>query len=58
MDQNYINPLGLAFTLLMGVLLIALPRRYALVPVIMLTCFMTMGQSVIVMGFHFNMIRI
>jgi hypothetical protein len=57
-DQSVINPLGLAFTLLMGVLLIALPRRYALVPVIMLTCFMTMGQVVYFMGFHFTMIRI
>ncbi len=57
-DQSFINPLGLAFTLLMGVLLIALPRRYALVPVIILTCFMTMGQVVLVMGFHFTMIRI
>jgi hypothetical protein len=56
--QSVVNPLGLGFTLLMGVLLIALPRRYALVPVIMLTCFMSLGQIIIVMGCHFNMIRI
>jgi len=57
-DQSFVNPLGLGFTILMGVLLIALPRRYALVPVIMLTCFMTMGQAIVVLGLHFNMIRI
>jgi hypothetical protein len=57
-DQSFVNPLGLGFTILMGVLLIALPRKYALVPVIMLTCFMSMGQSIVVMGLHFNMIRI
>jgi hypothetical protein len=57
-DQSFVNPLGLGFTLLMGVLLITLPRRYALVPVVMLTCFMSMGQVLVVMGLHFNMIRI
>ena len=42
----------------MGLLLVVLPRRYALVPVIILTCFMTMGQAVLVLGLHFTMIRI
>ena len=27
-------------------------------PVIMLTCFMSMGQVIVVMGLHFNMIRV
>ncbi len=57
-EQSFVNPLGLGFTILMGVLLIALPRKYALVPVIMLTCFMSMGQVIVVMGLHFNMIRV
>ena len=52
-----LSTLGLGFTILMGVLLIALPRKYALVS-IMLTCFMSMGQVIVVMGLHFNMIRV
>lgn len=55
---TFINPLGLVFTLLMGVLLLALPRRYALVPVIALVCYMTMGERIMVAGLNFTMIRI
>jgi hypothetical protein len=56
--ESAANPTGLAFTVLMGVLLVTLPRRYALIPIIVLTCFMSMGQAIVIMGFHFMMIRI
>lgn len=55
---TFINPTGLVFTLLMGVLVIVLPRRYALLPVIALTCYMTMGMRVMVAGMNFTMMRI
>ncbi|HTZ33120.1 MAG TPA: hypothetical protein VMH31_11720 [Methylomirabilota bacterium] len=56
--STFINPLGLAFTLLMGVLILVLPRRYAMLPVLALTCYMTMGMRVMVGGMNFTMIRI
>jgi len=56
--STFINPLGLAFTLLMGVLILVLPRRYAMLPVLALTCYMTMGMRVMVGGLNFTMIRI
>src|SRR5271157_3445550 len=55
---TFINPAGLAFTLLMACLLIALPRRYALLPVIALTCYMTMGMRIMVADLNFTMIRV
>src|SRR5262245_32314796 len=55
---TFITPLGLGFTLLLGVLLLVLPRRYALVPIIALVCYMTMGERVMVAGLNFTMIRI
>jgi hypothetical protein len=55
---TFINGIGLVFTLLMCVLMLALPRRYALVPVIILTCYMTMGERIMVAGANFTMIRI
>ena len=55
---TFINPMGLAFTLLMGILFLVLPRRYVLLPVIMLTCYMTMGMRVMVAGLNFTMLRI
>jgi len=55
---TFINPLGLVFTLLMGTVLLFVPRRYALVPIIILTCYMTMGERVMIGPFNFTMIRI
>jgi len=56
--ESLANVNGLVFTLVMCVLMVVLPRRYALVPVVIVMCFMTMGQAVLVMGLHFSMIRI
>lgn len=53
-----INPVGIAFTLLMGIVFILSPRRYAFLPVVFLTCYMTMGDAVVIAGCHFTMIRI
>jgi len=55
---TFIDPAGLAFTLVMGILVVTLPRRYAVFPIIALTCYMTMGMRVIVLGLNFTMLRI
>lgn len=53
-----ITPLGLILTLVMGALMLLLPRRLALVPIIAMTCLMTLAQRLIVGGFDFTIIRI
>jgi hypothetical protein len=55
---TFVSPFGLCFTLLMGILVIALPRRYAMAPVFALVCYMTMGMRVMVAGLNFTMLRI
>ncbi len=55
---TFINPVGLAFTLLMCVLLVVVPRRYALLPIIALVCYMTMGMRFVIGGLNFTMLRI
>lgn len=57
-DMTSLNPLGLLVLFSTGVLILVLPRRYALLPIIIITCFMTLGQVVIVGGLHFTMMRI
>jgi hypothetical protein len=57
-DTTSLNALGLLVLFGTGVLILALPRRYALLPVIIITCFMTLGQVVVVGGLHFTMMRI
>ncbi|HEY2934572.1 MAG TPA: hypothetical protein VGK99_22780 [Acidobacteriota bacterium] len=55
---TFISPLGLWFTVAMGALMLLLPRRLALVPIVVITCYMTLGQRVLVAGLDFTMIRI
>jgi hypothetical protein len=57
-NVTYISLLGLVFTALMCLMLLILPRRHALVPVIILTCYMTMGERLIVVDLDFTMLRI
>ena len=52
------TPLGLALLLSMGLLLLVVPRRYALLPVLVLACYMPIAQAVMVGGLHFYMLRI
>ena len=56
--STFINPLGLVFTLAMCVLLIILPRKYAMLPILAMVCYMTMGMRVMIADLNFTMIRI
>ncbi len=55
---TFVNPLGLVFTILMGILLLVLPRRYALLPIIALVCYMTMGMRIMIGPLNFTMLRV
>jgi hypothetical protein len=57
-NTTFVSPLGLGVTLALALALLMLPRKHALVPVLLLTCYMTMGQRVMVVGLNFTMIRI
>jgi hypothetical protein len=52
------NITGLLFTLAMCIALVALPRRKALLPVLVLVCYMTMGERIVIAGLNFTMIRV
>jgi hypothetical protein len=52
------NTLGLAATTGVCLLLLVLPRRWAMAPIIMICGCMTTEQSLPIAGFHFTMIRL
>ena len=61
MDPEQITVLGtpgLMFILAMAGLLLALPRRLALLPIILTACYMTFGQLIVAGGLHFTMLRV
>src|SRR2546426_7311100 len=52
------DTLGVLFALISGVLLLVLPRRWAVVPLLMRAACMTRGQVLELGPFHFPMVRI
>lgn len=57
-DGTFLTGAGIAFTAAAVVTMLALPRRWAPMPILFLICFMTMGQRIVVVGFHFTMLRV
>lgn len=57
-DETNINIIGLIFLLVMVFLVLFLPRRYAIIPILMSICYMTLGQVINVGGLHFYIPRI
>jgi hypothetical protein len=56
--NTFITPLGLVFAVAMGLLAILAPRRYALLPLALLVCYMSVGSRIVIFGFDFDMFRI
>lgn len=52
-----VHPVGLCMLLLCGILLISLPRRYALLPFIILVCFVSSRQCIAIAGFNLYFAR-
>lgn len=57
-NQTALHPLGLAVVLVCGLAMLALPRRYAVWPIIVTACFVAMAQRVVVLGLDFSLLRI
>ncbi len=52
------NPLAAGILLLMVGLVWGLPRRYAICPLLVITCLMPLGQEIVVAGLHFQCFRV
>ena len=56
--ETILNPVAFALVLLMGILLIYLPRRHAIIPFIAVALFSTDLQRLVVATLDFDMLRI
>lgn len=57
-DQTLLHPLGLVFCALMCVLLLCVRRSRAVIPMIMLACFIPSAQRIVILGLDFTMLRL
>lgn len=56
--ETLVTPLGLAVTALMIALVLFLPRRYAITPLILAVCYIPMATCIVLGGLTFPMVRI
>jgi hypothetical protein len=52
------NPLGFTFLITIGLLIFVLPRRLVFIPFIITACYITLGQQLVILDFHFTALRI
>ncbi len=57
-NQTTVHPIGLAAALLLAAAVLQLPRRYAIVPLLIMACFVPVSQRVVLAGLDFHFIRI
>ncbi len=57
-DIKDLNPYTLCVTLLLGLFVVFLPRRFVIVPVLICMLYITLGQAVKIGTANFTMIRI
>ncbi len=57
-DKTTLHPAGAAGIAVLGAAVTAVPRRYAVLPILVMACVMAPAQRVVVVGLDFNMIRL
>ncbi len=57
-DATNLHPVGLIAVILLGIAVLVLPRRYSLVPFLVVACFIAPAQRLVVMTMDFNLLRL
>ncbi|MCP3919073.1 MAG: hypothetical protein GY711_26320 [bacterium] len=57
-NQTTLHPLGLAAILVLGIATLVVPRRYALLPMAILACFIPPAQRLVLFTLDFSLLRI
>ncbi len=53
-----LHPLGIIAVVVLGITMLIVPRRYVIVPMIIMACFIPSVQRVVILGLDFNLLRI
>src|SRR5579871_2013769 len=57
-SETFLSPFALALTLLTAILIFSLPRKYVVIPVLVTSIFIPMGQQLVLGGLHFYISRL
>lgn len=57
-NQTELHPVGLAAVIVLGLIVLLVPRRYAIVPFLIMACFVASRQRIVVFTLDFNLLRV
>ena len=57
-SQTVLHPIGLMAVILLGIATLIVPRRYAIVPILIVACFISPGQRIVAATLDFNLLRL
>jgi hypothetical protein len=57
-EASSVTPLAAVAVIVMAYLIWTLPRRYAVCPLLVMTCLMPLGQQLVLLGLHFPLFRL
>jgi len=57
-NQTTLHPLGLLAIIICGATMLLVPRRWALVPMLAIACFVAPAQRIVVLTLDFNLLRV
>lgn len=57
-NHTTLHPLGLLAVVVMGIATLVLPRRYAVVPFLVVACFISPAQRIVIATLDFNLLRV
>ena len=57
-SQTVLHPIGLMAVILLGIATLMVPRRYAIVPILIVACFISPGQRIMAVTLDFNLLRV
>ena len=56
--ETTLHPLGLVAIVVLGCALLGVPRRYAIIPVLVMACFIAPAQRIVIASLDFSLLRI
>jgi hypothetical protein len=57
-SQTTVHPLGLLAVVVLGLCVLLLPRRWSVLPLLIMACFVPSAQMIVIAGLHFNFLRL
>ena len=57
-NQTTVHPLGFVAVVVLGIIMLFVPRKYAVILMSIMACFVASAQRIVVIGLDFDLLRV